>query len=269
MDIEVLVSTMNNNNPSLLRTMNIKSDAIIINQCDKFEYSELFIENKTTRIYSFDEIGVGRSRNSALIRADRELCLMADDDMVYVDDYELIIKNAFQANPNADMIVFNVRVHTNNGVNERVKKNGRVRLFNSLKYGTVSFCFKKDAIYKKNISFSLMFGGGAKYGSGEDSLFIWDVIKSGLKVYSVNQTIADIYNYNSTWFDGYSKKYFKDRGALYKALSKNFYWALILFLALRRRKIVCKDVKVFVAIKMMFIGAWEYYHSTANEKINK
>ncbi len=39
-------------------------------------------------------------------------------------------------------------------------------------------------MHKKHVSFSLLFGGGARATAmGEDSLFIRDCIRSGMKVY--------------------------------------------------------------------------------------
>ena len=46
------------------------------------------MENKTIKIYSFDERGVGLSRNSALMRADADIIVFADSDVIYNDDYE-------------------------------------------------------------------------------------------------------------------------------------------------------------------------------------
>src|SRR5699024_7943537 len=160
--------------------------------------------------------GVGLSRNNALMRATADICLMADDDMIYKDNYTDIVINAFKENPKADIIMFNVPIHKENGDTiVKVKKNERVRFYNSLRYGTVNIAFKKDSIIKKDVFFSLLFGGGARYGSGEDSLFIINSLKKGLKIYSCTEVIAEINDNGSTWFEGYNKKYFFDRGALF------------------------------------------------------
>src|SRR5699024_1649484 len=130
-----------------------------------------------------------------------------------------IIKSEYKNYPGADMILFNVRVHDNEGVREIVKKNGKIHYLNSLKYGTTQFTFKRDKIMKHNIFFSLYFGGGGRFSNGEDSIFLWDCLKADLKIYSSTKIIADIYNYDSSWFTGYNKKFFIDRGALFEALS--------------------------------------------------
>ena len=60
-----------------------------------------------------------------------------------------------------------------------------------------------------------MFGPGGIYSHGEDTLFIVDSLKKGLKVYGVNVLIGSASNSSSTWFNGYDEKYFFDKGALF------------------------------------------------------
>lgn len=256
MNIEVLLSTMNQKDMSIIDKMNIQGDAIIINQCDSYGYIE---KNGTRHIkmYSFNEKGIGKSRNNALMRSTADICLMADDDMVYVDGYEDIVAGAFESNPKADMIVFNVKIHNKDGSSFKVKANERVRWFNCLKYGTVTFAFRRKKIIKNNIYFSSLFGG-AKYGSGEDSIFIWDCLRHGMKIYSDTTKIADVYNYESTWFNGYDEKYFINRGALFAAISKTMAHILILQFLLRKRSIYKNDMGILDAYKYMLKGMKEF-----------
>ena len=69
------------------------------------------------------------------------------------------------------------------------------------------------------MSFSLLSGGGAKYSAGEDTTFIQDCLKAGLRVYKSPKLIADVKQDGSSWFNGYTAKYYKDKGALFY---KNF-----------------------------------------------
>lgn len=259
MKIEVLVSTMNQNDISLVEKMNIQTDSILINQTDRNHYFENIINGKRVRMYSFNERGVGLSRNNALMRSDADICLMADDDMVYVDGYKEKVVNAFKENSNADMILFNVPIHKGNGVTKvKVKKNGRVRFINALKYGTVNCAFRREIILKKNILFSLLFGGGARYSSGEDSIFITDVLKNKLKVYSSTDVIAEIYENGSTWFNGYNKKYLYDRGALFRAIGGNKATLLNLQFVIRHRKLYASEYKMLEAFRIMMSGSNDY-----------
>ncbi|TQA84388.1 hypothetical protein FKY82_01455 [Enterococcus faecium] len=265
--MEVLVSSMNKD-MSLFKKMNIQTNAIIINQTPdisgNFSYKQQIFDDKTWKFYSMSEKGVGRSRNNALLRASDDIVIMADEDEVFVDGYEKIINDAYSKYPEADMIVFDVNVHDRNGIKNRVKKTGRVRIFNSLKYGTVTFTFKRENILKSNIFFSLLFGGGAKFQSGEDSIFIAEVLTKGLRVYSYKELIADVYNDASSWFLGYDEKYFVDRGALYKALAPKYYSFLILQFWFRRAiKFDC-SISQGKKLKYLFYGA-KYFSEKGNE----
>ena len=60
---------MNQVDFSLIDKMNIKGNALIINQCQVNQYHEIADEKRTVKFYSFNERGVGLSRNNALMRA--------------------------------------------------------------------------------------------------------------------------------------------------------------------------------------------------------
>ena len=99
----------------------------------------------------------------------------------------------------------------------------RIRTFNSLNYGAARIAVKHSSIQKSRICFSHLFGGGAAYSSGEDSLIIRDMIRNKFKIYAIPETIATVDQSTSTWFSGYHEKFFFDKGALMKALFPRFY----------------------------------------------
>jgi len=257
MDLQVLVATMHQNDNSLIEKMNIKSDAIIINQCDKNDIQEFEYKGYKIKFLSFAERGIGLSRNNALMRATADICLFADDDVTYVDDYKEIIYRAFEQNSNADMIVFNVPSTNPNRPSQEIIQSRRVRWFNCLKYGAVRIAIRTNKIKQANIYFSLLFGGGAKYGSGEDSLFIFECIKKGLKVYAEPAVIGYVSQEDSSWFKGYTDKFFIDKGALFSCISKRWSKLLCLQFAIRHRKMFGKDNTWREAYKLMMTGASE------------
>ncbi|WP_223305465.1 glycosyltransferase family 2 protein [Peribacillus butanolivorans] len=213
MDLQVLVSTMNQDDHSLLKKMNIRSDAIVINQCDRNEVEEFDYNGNRIKFLSFNERGVGLSRNNALMRATADICLFADDDVTYEDDYYKIIINAFKKSPDADMILFNVPSTNPDRQTYVIHKHSRVSWFNCQRYGAVNIAFRTSKLKQENIYFSLLFGGGAIYSAGEDSLFIAECIRKGLKVYTDPSLIGNVSQEESSWFDGYTDKYFFDKGA--------------------------------------------------------
>lgn len=94
--IEVLVATMHQKDAGLYKRMNLQTDAIFCNQDDRLDFVEDTMDNGCrVKMYTTNERGVGRNRNLALSSATADICMLADDDMIYVDEYEAIVLNAF------------------------------------------------------------------------------------------------------------------------------------------------------------------------------
>lgn len=260
MTFQVLVSTMHQINTDLVKKMNIQSDAIIINQTDYNDTTEFKYGNKNIKFYSFNERGVGLSRNTALMRATADICLFADDDVSYVSNYEQIIIEEFQKNPTADIIVFNVP-STNKDPRQKdyiASKWKKLNYFNCFRHGTFRIAVKRDVILKNNIFFTLLFGGGAKYSAGEDSLFLADCIRKGLLVYESPTVIGKVSHSESTWFFGYTDKYFRDKGAFYACFSKHIPFLWCLQFAVRRKKLYSRDKTFHQACMLMAQGIREF-----------
>lgn len=255
MNFQILMSTMNQSGFNLINKCNIRSNTIIINQTDRLEYLEKEINGKKMELHSFPELGIGRSRNNALLKSVADICLLADDDIEYIDNYEEIILKEFELNPKADVIVFNLNVIKKNGVLKGKNKNKQLNKFTFMPYGGPQIAFKRNKILEKNVWFTLLFGGGAKYGSGEDSLFLKQAIDSGLNVYSSNKLIGLVDSRESSWFTGFNDKYLYDRGALFKALFPMTWPVMGLQFIIRHRK---KFLKVNKPYKIFLRGAKEY-----------
>lgn len=238
MKVQVLVAAMYQEDNSLLQKMNINSDVIVGNQCDRNSIEE-FDYNGYKAIYlNFTERGVGLNRNNTLIRATGDICLFADEDMIYVDNYVKIIKTAFDEHPTADALIFNIDTVGGDHHRRKNSKITRIRTFNSLNYGAPRIAVKRDSIQKNRICFSQLFGGGTLYSSGEDSLIIRDMLKNGLKIYAIPETIATVDQGTSTWFSGYHEKFFFDKGALMRAMFPKMYVLMNnLYFPFRYRKI--------------------------------
>lgn len=233
--VQVLVAAMNQTDHSLLKKMNIKTDTIVGNQC-KRNCIERFRYNGHDILYlNFNEKGVGLNRNNALMRATGDICLFADDDMVYVDDYDKIVKSVFEKYFDADVIIFNLK--ESKQTRYIIRKVERVWYLNYLRYGTARIAVKLSKLRKNSIYFNQSFGGGTEHCHGEDSIFLTECLKAGLKIYAVPITIAELTEERkSTWNAGYNKKYLQDQGALYKTISRRGWKLLCLQDALRRSR---------------------------------
>ena len=253
MKVQVLVSAMNQNPRELAEKMNLSSDAIIINQCDKESYEEFSFKDREIKCYSFAERGIGKSRNNALMRADRDICLFADDDIVYEDGYEEKIVAEFAQNPQADMIVFNIDVDKSRQT-YHITERKRVQFYNCGRYGAVSFALRTKKLQESGVRFSLLFGGGAKYSNGEDSLFIKEFMDKGYRVYTAPVTIGREEVRESTWFSGYHDKFFFDRGVLYTFLYGCLAKPMALRFLLAHKDVMCREKKIADAYRLMKQG---------------
>ena len=235
MNIEVLVAAMHQIDHNLIEKMHLKTDAIIGNQCDYNSIESFEWNGHKIKYLNFAERGVGLNRNNALMRATADVCLFADDDMVYVDDYVTKVEKAFQTYPDADIIAFNLiePVITRHIITKPYK----VNLFNFLRFGTARVAIRLKSVRNKGIFFNQCFGGGTEHCHGEDNIFLSNCLKNGLKMYAVPEYIAELTEERpSTWNNGYGEKYFKDQGALYKIISPKW-WKLLCFQdAFRHRK---------------------------------
>lgn len=83
-------------------------------------------------------------------------------------------------------------------------------------------------------------------------------MKKGLRIYTSSSKIADVYNYESSWFTGYNEKYFFDKGALFAAISKRIAYPLIIQFALRKYPKYKKNIGFFDAYKYMVQGLKHY-----------
>ncbi len=256
MKVQVLVSALEQNPKELADGMKLGSDAIIINQCDHYAIEEWQKDGRTIKVISMAERGVGLSRNTAMMRAEGDICLFSDQDIVYADGYEEKIIKEFEANPKADMLVFNIEIEESRRTFYNTKRK-RVRFYNSGRYGAVSFAIKREALLTSGVTFSLLFGGGARYCNGEDSLFIREFIKKGYRVYTAPVTIGYEKPTESTWFSGYHEKFFFDRGALYHYLYGGMAQAFALRFLLAHREKMCVQLSLKEAFIQMKAGISE------------
>lgn len=256
--VEVLVACMNQNDFSLYDIMNLQTDAILANQADIFSYEEIQKNNNNIKLITTHDRGVGKNRNKALIYATGEYLVCADQDMIYVDGYEQIILDAFNEKPKADIIVFNLK-YLNRFT--KGKKPGtkfkRIYWWNSMRYGAARIAIKRSSLEKANLSFSHLYGGGAKYSSGEDTLFIREALRKGLKMYYCPKIIATVKQEESSWFKGYNDKFFIDKGILIANAFPSLKNLLIYYFAFKLRK-VSKDYNFNKIIKLMKKGIKEF-----------
>ena len=205
--LQLLVATMNLTDIiALCDKMHIASDTLIINQSDEVKYECVRYHGYNIECYTFAERGLSRSRNNALLRCTGDILCIADDDMVYTNTYRKDIISEFQKHPEADAFAFNVTALSGERSGKPIKRYARVGKRESREYGSVHIAIKKKALIGKNVYFNTLFGSGAMYSCGEDTLFLKELIEKGLKLYKSPIRIASVDMGDSTWFKGYNEK---------------------------------------------------------------
>ena len=252
MRLELLVSTMFQKDRSLIDKMNVCSDAVVVNQCDKNRV-EIFIKNGY-RVLWIDttERGLSKSRNMAIANATADICVIADDDMVYRSDYVSTITSAF-SRINADIIGFKVC-----GIEKKFKdysdKEDKINYLKSMKMASVELAFKRSSFTEKNILFDELIGAGTEFMMGEENAMLFQCLKKGLTVYYVPNEIADLHIGNSTWFTERNEKFFMGKGASFRAMNTPFTSLLIWQWAIRKRGLYKEKYSLLKVVRLMQQG---------------
>ncbi|MBO4347698.1 MAG: glycosyltransferase family 2 protein [Lachnospiraceae bacterium] len=264
MRVTLLISALNCDTDELIGKMHFSGDAVLVNQCDKDETSEIN-EGRRILIVSSKERGVGLSRNMCIDNSFGDILLFSDDDIVYDEDYEKKVSDEFEKHPEADMIMFNVSVCEERRTyrNEGFKKLSRLNIG---RYPAYSIAVKRDVLTDKNVRFSELFGGGAKYSNGEDSLFLKDAYESGMAMYATETEIAKEIPRPSTWFEGYTEKFFFDRGVLFAFLYGKSAWMWRLRFVLTKKQMFEGKIKRKEANELMKAGIKEGFELIKNKK---
>ncbi|MBR2840594.1 MAG: glycosyltransferase [Bacilli bacterium] len=259
MKLCVLVSTMFCNDiKKLIDDMNIKTDCIVINQCNiKEEKKEqLNYKKHSITLISTNDRGLSMSRNKALANVSNniDIIIFTDDDIRFSDDYEKKVLEVYN-DKKIDGCSFSV-IRLNGKVNKKLSK--VINKITMFRVCSVSMSFRYDSI--KNMRFDTDFGtGSGKYVSGEENIFICDCLSRKLKIVSNSYVLCRECNVRkSTWFNGVDKKYLKSRGACFARMFPCLYWLFILDFAVRKRK---KNIGIIQSIKYMYEGSREYKRS--------
>lgn len=214
---EILCVTMAQTDFSKIREMNIHSDVVFANQADSTALEEYIFEEHRARMITTDTRGVGINRNLALMYAQGDICLFADDDVTYDNDMQTRVLAEFAAHPDADIMVFHLDTDSERK-QEDYKKTKEISCFSRMPWGAVRIAFRLEKVRKANLWFTTLFGGGSVFPSGEDSMWLTEARRKGLTIYVSKETIGRVSFEESTWFTGYDEKYYYGQGAYYWAV---------------------------------------------------
>ena len=209
MKLEILMSCMHQNDDTLVRNSRITTDAVVINQCDRNGYAEYSTAAGVARVFDTTQRGLTRSRNYAIREARADICLLCDDDEVFVDGYEDKVLRAYEELPQADVIIFKM-------INQPASFPDKVMELKFPQTAHVSswqISFRRQRLLEKQVAFDELLGAGTENGAEEELKFMLDCQRAGLRIFYVPVEIATVAQQESTWFEGFNKEFFYNRGA--------------------------------------------------------
>ena len=256
----ILLSCMHEKDKEIITRSNIKSDCVIINQCDENTKEEISIdENKICLWINSTERGLSISRNMAIKNSKADICLIADNDEMFDENIEEKILKAYEEIPHADIIVFNLH----NKLTKLKDKIYKLSRSETLKVASWQITFKKISIIDNNINFDIKLGAGTGNGAGEENKFLLDAYDKGLQIYHCPINIAKMIENESTWFNGYDEEYFYKRGASTRYIL-GFWMSCVyaIYFLIFKYDMYKNDTKFFYAMINIFNGIF-------NNKLNR
>ena len=254
---QILCTTMKQKDFSKLEEMKIHSNIIYANQDCENRIDFYNNDGLDCLMVTTNTIGVGNNRNIALLYADAEICLLADDDVVYYKDYEKNIIEQFNKHPEADVIIFNLNTSTPEYGRRptEIKKFKKFHRWQKNPYGAPRIAFRLSEIRKKNVFFSTFFGGGCIFKSGEDTIWINQICKSGLKVFLSPIYIGEVSYHDSTSFMNDEKEKLYTKGAMLEAENDLFSFLKMYYYIFFNKN---KEISFFESYRLIKAGKQGY-----------
>ena len=251
MKLEILMACMHQNDDILVKKSNITGDVVVINQCDRNGDETYPTAHGTARIFSTTQRGLTKSRNMAIFKSDADICLLCDDDEVFVEGYDRKILGAYEKLPQADVIIFKM-VNRKPSFEDKVME---LRFPQTMKVSSWQISFRRQRLLDTGVRFDELLGAGTGNGAEEELKFLTDCQKAGLTIYYVPEAIASVAQEESTWFGGFTEQFFENRGATTRyILGVPLAAAYACYYVATKKNLYSKDITPVRALMATFRG---------------
>ena len=249
MRFQVLLSCMNVDDFSIIERSNlIQVPCLVINQCETEK--EYFTETELHTMCNTPTRGLSISRNLAIQYSNAEYCLFSDDDEIFCDGLEEKIIGAYEALPDADIIIFRMSNYPTK-LGDKIR---RLRKYELLRVSSWQISFKLSSI-KNKYFLDPKLGAGTGNGASEENKFLLDCYKNGLKIYYVPIEIASVAQEQSSWRAARDEKYFFNRGKTTRyILGRSMATIYAFYFLIVKHKLYKKDISFLRAMKYLFKG---------------
>lgn len=254
MKLDILLSCMNQDVIRLIQKTQITGGATVIHQCDMEKEEEYPTDHGTVSIYHTTERGLTKSRNMAIRKSRADICILCDDDEVFVQDYENKIIKSYEKLADADVIIFQMTNRKPSFAN-RIQ---RLRFPKTMKVSSWQISFRRKSILKANVRFDELLGAGTGNGAEEELKFLLDCERAKLRIYYVPLEIASVEQKESTWFHGFTEQFFYNRGATTRyILGLPLAYVYGVYYVFAKKKLYCSDISSAKAFRALRKGIKE------------
>lgn len=153
-----------------------KYEHLVIDQAES-----AFFEPDRPNYYWLDLFGLSKSRNFALSVATGEYCLVADDDVTFIDNVEQYIIDAFEKT-GADILTFQIKTPGGNYFKNYSSKPFKHTKMSLMRVSSIEIVFNRDSISRSGLLFDERFGLGALFPTGEETIFLCDALDKGMSI---------------------------------------------------------------------------------------
>ena len=214
--LEILISTKDRDNLDFLNNIFVNNNAhsnpiLIINQTQNLNFSCPHSDN--INLINVNEIGLSKSRNLAIENAKADICLLADDDIVYENNFGSIVLNAFNINPSADIITFKMSDLNGNSFKDYpvvINHNKKSLSF----VNSVVIAFRRNSIISNKVFFDENFGLGSTFQTADEYVFLRNAMSLNLNIVFHNEVILS-HPIDSSGKDVASDRILFAKGALF------------------------------------------------------
>ncbi|HIC31578.1 MAG TPA: glycosyltransferase family 2 protein [Flavobacteriaceae bacterium] len=235
-----------------------------MNQTEKGQ--ELTSKYDNIRVVNSYDKGLPQSRNLAIKNAKEDICLIADDDVKYLPDFEKAILDAFKSNK-ADIITYKMK--DDKGRDFKFYPNIKQHNLKSIKsVNSVVISFNRNKLIEKNIFFNENFGLGSTFEIANEYVFLRNALEAKANIIFEPKYILT-HEYISTGRKQGNDKVIFGRSALfYKYHNKLAYLKLLhyLYLIYKTNFITLKEVPKKIKIGLKGIAKYKELLKTGLEK---
>lgn len=237
-ELEILIATKNRTNLDFLLPMFPFShfsnfNILIVNQSTNCLLNSNF---PTVKIINSSEVGLSKSRNLALKNAAKNICLIADDDVVYFENFVSDIIYAFNSLPNPAIVTFN---HSRIGL-DAPKNQSKIAFKHNrktiLEVCSIEIAFNRPEITSNRISFDEHFGLGSYFETAEEFLFLRNSLRQKLRLFYYPSVIVSHPLISSGRQEGKKELIYARSALIYKTKGIYVYFWLSKYLFFLYRK---------------------------------